>query len=72
MKIKHLPVILEVMPTDSRVTKRVKMDFNTLTDLKFLTKYYVSKKVYLKRVLKYGDPYKHITSTKFYKLLYEK
>lgn len=57
MKIKHMPIELIASITDSAVTKRVKLDFNTLTDQQFLNKYATSKMVYLKRVLKYGDPY---------------
>ena len=52
-----MPVKLVASVTDSIVTKRVKLDFNRLTDQEFLRKYAVSKAVYLKRVLKYGDPY---------------
>ena len=57
MRIKHMPIELIADITDSAVTKRVKLDFNRLTDQEFLRKYATSKKVYLKRVLKYGDPY---------------
>ena len=57
MRINHMPIELIANVTDSAVTKRVKLDFNRLTDQEFLRKYAVSKTVYLKRVLKYGDPY---------------
>ena len=57
MRIKHMPIKLVASITDSAVTKRVKLDFNRLTDQEFLRKYAVSKTVYLKRVFKYGDPY---------------
>ena len=57
MKIKHMPIELIADITDSAVTKRAKLDFNKLTNQEFLIKYAVSKTVYLKRVLKYGDPY---------------
>lgn len=57
MRINHMPIKLADSITDSAVTKRVKLDFNKLTDQEFLRKYTVSKAVYLKRVLKYGDPY---------------
>ena len=57
MRIKHMPIELIVNVTDSAVTKRVKLDFNKLTNQEFLRKYAVSKTIYLKRVLKYGDPY---------------
>lgn len=42
---------------DSAVTKKVKSDFNVLSDEKFKSKYGVSKKTYKDRVMKYGDPY---------------
>lgn len=57
MRIKHMPIELIADITDSAVTKRVKLDFNKLTNQEFLRKYDVSKKIYLERVLKYGDPY---------------
>lgn len=57
MRIKHMPIELIADITDSAVTKRVKLDFNKLTNQEFLRKYAVSKKIYLERVLKYGDPY---------------
>lgn len=57
MKINHMPIKLVASVIDSAVTKRAKLDFNRLTDQEFLRKYAVSKTVYLKRVLKYGDPY---------------
>lgn len=57
MKINNMPDKLIADVTDSAVTKRVKFDFNVLTDQQFLNKYAVSKMVYYKRVLKYGDPY---------------
>lgn len=57
MRINHIPIKLVASITDSAVTKRVKLDFNRLTDQEFLRKYAVSKAVYLKRVFKYGDPY---------------
>ena len=52
-----MPVKLVANVTDSAVTKRVKLDFNRFTDQEFLRKYAVSKVIYLKLVLKYGDPY---------------
>ena len=57
MRIEYMPIKLAASITDSAVTKRVKLDFNKLTDQEFLRKYTVSKVVYLKRVLKYGDLY---------------
>lgn len=72
MKIKYMPIKLIASITDSTVTKRVKLDFNTLTDQEFLRKYAVSKVVYLKRVLKYGDPYMRAPLAKLGKLLTRK
>lgn len=57
MRIKHMPIELIADITDSAVTKRVELDFNKLTNQEFLRKYAVSKKIYLERVLTYGDPY---------------
>jgi hypothetical protein len=42
---------------DSSVTRKVKRDYNELTDEEFKKKYRVSKNIYRKRVNKYGDPY---------------
>lgn len=45
--------------SDSAVTKRIKNDYNKLSDLDFRTKYSVGKKAYAKRVAKSatGDPF---------------
>jgi hypothetical protein len=48
---------MRYLKTDSAVTKRVKKDWNTMSDKEFMAKYRGSKKTYLKRVRKYGDPY---------------
>lgn len=42
---------------DSANTRRVKHDWNNMSDNDFRSKYKVSKKRYAKRVNKYGDPY---------------
>ena len=42
---------------DSSVTRKVKKDYNNLSDEEFRSKYQVSKDIYRKRVNKYGDPY---------------
>ena len=42
---------------DSSVTKKVKEDYNNLSDQEFMNKYHTSKSTYRKRVNKYGDPY---------------
>lgn len=44
-------------PNDSAVTKRVKRDYNNLSDEEFARKYQGTKEVYRKRVNRYGDPY---------------
>lgn len=51
------PSKLKIAPTDSGVTKRVKRDYNSMSDREFMGKYAASKKRYSKRVAKYGDPY---------------
>ena len=43
--------------SDSKVTKRVKSDYNSMSDSEFFKKYSVTKETYAKRVKKYGDPY---------------
>lgn len=44
-------------PNDSAVTRKVKRNYNEMTDKEFASRYKVSKKTYMKRVNKYGDPY---------------
>lgn len=39
------------------ITKRVIDDFNNLTEQAFLSNYGCRKNTYLRRVIKYGDPY---------------
>ena len=53
----------------SKVTMRLINDFNLLTDKEFFKKYSVSKKRYLKRFIKYGDPYMNAPLAKFGKFL---
>lgn len=48
---------MKVSSTDSKTTKSVKKDFNTLSEKQFYNKYLVSKDTYEKRVERYGDPY---------------
>ena len=43
--------------SDSKVTKKVKSDWNNMSDQEFMNKYSGSKATYAKRVAKYGDPY---------------
>lgn len=61
---------MAILKTDSSVTKRVKADFNNMTDQEFMNKYKGSKKRYQKRVKKYGDPYKHTINSTAYKMLH--
>mgnify|MGYP003594300031 CR=1 FL=1 len=53
----------------SKVTKKVVNDFNTISDKEFFRKYSVSKRRYLKRFIKYGDPYMNAPLAKFGKFL---
>lgn len=48
---------MEVEGTDSSVTKKVKQDYNNMSDKEFMAKYKTSRHTYAKRVDKYGDPY---------------
>lgn len=58
--------------SDSKVTKRVKNDYNNLSDAEFFKKYSVTKERYAKRVKKYGDPYMNSPLAKLGKKLAEK
>ena len=58
--------------SDSTVTKRVKNDYNNLSDAEFFKKYSVTKERYAKRVKKYGDPYMNSPLAKKGKKLAEK
>lgn len=49
---------MKINNSDSGITRQVKRDYNTLSELEFTRKYAISKKKYLKRVEKYGDPFK--------------
>ena len=51
------------------ITKRVVDDFNNLTEQAFFSKYYCKKSIYLKRVIKYGDPYMNAPLAKIGKFL---
>lgn len=42
---------------DSYTTRKVKRDYNELSDKEFSARYHTSKNTYRKRVNKYGDPY---------------
>ena len=53
----------------SKVTKKVVNDFNTMSDKELFRKYSVSKHKYLKRFMKYGDPYMNAPLAKFGKFV---
>lgn len=53
---------LKINNTDTKQTKAVKRDYNSLSDKDFFRLYGVTKKTYKKRVDKYGDPYKYALS----------
>lgn len=57
---------------DSSVTRRVKKDYNELSDKDFKRKYQASKNTYRKRVNKYGDPYMNSPLAKYGKKLSKK
>lgn len=56
---------LEPSASDSAVTKRVKNDYNKMSDKEFMRKYQTTKKTYAKRVEKYGDPYMNSPMAKY-------
>ena len=60
---------LEPNKGDSPTTKRVKNDYNKMSDDEFKQKYQVSKSKYAKRVKKYGDPYMNAPLAKIGKKL---
>lgn len=60
---------MKATASDSAVTKRVKSDYNKLSDKEFARKYQTTKKVYAKRVSKYGDPYMNAPLAKLGKKL---
>lgn len=57
--VRKAPEKLSINKTDSDVTKNVKKDYNSSTNKEFRKKYAGTKKMYAKRVEKYGDPYQH-------------
>lgn len=64
-----MKVLLNDDGTICEVTKKVFADFNAMSDKQFMRKYFVKKSVYLKRVLKYGDPYMNAPLAKIGKFL---
>lgn len=69
--MKHVDISkpLEVLASDSLVTQRVKMNYNTMTNLEFMRRYQCSKETYAKRVARYGDPYMKAPLARIGKLL---
>ena len=55
--VRRTPNQLGHRPGDSSVTRKVKDDYNKMSDAEFRRKYQTTKRVYAKRVEKYGDPY---------------
>lgn len=53
----------------SKVTQKVIKDFNMMTEHAFFSKYSCSKQKYLKRFIKYGDPYMKAPLAKIGKML---
>lgn len=62
--VRRTPEQLGYDKNDSSVTKRVKKDYNSMSDQDFMNKYSVSKKTYAKRVDVYGDPYTNSPAAK--------
>lgn len=60
---------LEKTKAMCEITKRIIDDFNTLTGQAFFNKYSCEKSTYLKRVIKYGDPYMNSPLAKIGKFL---
>lgn len=56
-RVSKAPAKVKTSKGDSAVTKRVKADYNKMSDHEFTKKYQTSKYDYAKRVEKYGDPY---------------
>lgn len=56
---------IERFESDCSVTKKVKNDYDSMTDDEFFKKYKTTKKVYAKRVKRYGDPYMNSPLAKF-------
>lgn len=60
MATKSYPEKLKLNKSDTKITRRVKKDYNDLDGDAFKAKYHTSKKIYAKRVAKSptGDPYR--------------
>lgn len=64
--------MIEPDANDNAVTKRVKKDYNNLSEANFLAKYHTTKNTYRKRVNKYIDPYMNAPLAKLGKYLNER
>lgn len=53
----------------SKETNMVIKCFNSMTEREFMKKFACSKRVYLKRFIKYGDPFMNAPRAKFGKLI---
>ena len=67
--VRRSPAQLGINKSDSSVTKKVKKEYNSLSDNEFKAKYQASKATYAKRVSKYGDPYMNAPLAKLGKKL---
>lgn len=67
--VRRTPEQLGYNKSDSPVTKKVKRDYNEMSNEQFAAKYKVSKNKYAKRVEKYGDPYMNAPMAKLAKKL---
>lgn len=67
--VRRTPAQLGYRKGDSSVTRKVKDDYNKMSDKEFRSKYRASKKTYAKRVEKYGDPYMNAPLAKLGKKL---
>lgn len=63
--VRRTPAQLGHRPGDSSVTRKVKNDYNRMSDDEFMRTYHTSKKRYAKRVEKYGDPYMNSPLAKY-------
>ena len=57
VKNKPQPVFLEYPKNCCAITRKVIEHYNTLSEQEFLNRYSCYKRVYAKRVARYGDPY---------------
>ncbi len=56
-RAKNNPAFLEYPKGICAVTRKAIDAYNTLSDQEFLNRFACSKRVYAKRVARYGDPY---------------